>query len=252
MSTNHETLAASKKEKFESIDQPYLSKRRELASQIQFDHLFEIADHFGLYSGIQTIGRGLAIYEIFKETIDIPGDIFEFGCWKGSNLLYMAKLLSLFQPNSIKQVFGFDSFEGLQTFSTEDGDDTQEKFQNRYQGNQKVLEDFIGLYGMESWVHLIVGDAMTSIDEFDQENQHSMMSLSYIDFDLYAPCKKALEFSHSRLSVGGVIVLDEALTNTWKGEGQALREFLDSHTGSYEMASNTISRQPTVILKKIR
>ena len=75
---------------------------------------------------------------------------------------------------------------------------------------------------------------------------------AYIDFDLYEPCLKALEFSDSRLSVGGMIILDEALIETWKGEGQALREFLASRKGDYEMSSNPISRQPTVFLKKIR
>ena len=51
-----------------------------------------VANHFGLYSGIQTIGWALIIYEILKKAIEIPGDIVEFGCWKGNNLLFMAKL----------------------------------------------------------------------------------------------------------------------------------------------------------------
>jgi SAM-dependent methyltransferase len=246
------TIPQPAADKFSTIDKRYLDARRELADELKFDNLFEIADHFGLFSGTQTIGRVLAIYEAFKQTIEVPGDIFEFGCWKGSNLLYMAKLLTLFQPNSIKQVYGFDSFEGLQTFSKEDGPGTKETFQNRYQGNQEVLEKFIRLHEMQNWVHLVVGNAMDTIDQFDEVNQHSMASIAYIDFDLYDPCKKALQFSDRRLSIGGLIILDEALTDTWKGEGQALREFMDDHKGDYEMQSNTISRQPTVILKKIR
>lgn len=236
-------------DKFASVDERYLHERRLLASEVQFSNLFEIADHFGLYSGTQTIGRVLAIYEAFKQTVDIPGDIFEFGCWKGSNLLFLAKLLTLFQPNSIKQVYGFDSFEGLQTFAPEDGD-TDAEFRDRYRGDRDVLEKFIRLHEMESWVHLVVGNALETIEQFDQENQHSMISIAYIDFDLYEPCKLALEFSDRRLSTGGLIILDEALTDTWKGEGQALREFLESRPGQYSMQSNTISRQPTVILKK--
>lgn len=237
-------------DKFATVDERYLRERKQLANDVQFSSVFEIADHFGLYSGTQTIGRVLAIYEAFKQTIDIPGDIFEFGCWKGSNLLFMAKLLSLFQPNSIKQVYGFDSFEGLQTFAPEDGD-TDSEFRDRYRGDREILEKFIRLHEMESWVHLVVGDALETIDQFEQQNRHSMISIAYIDFDLYEPCKRALEFSDQRLSVGGLIILDEALTDTWKGEGQALREFLKSRPGHYSMQGNTISRQPTVILKKI-
>jgi len=252
MTSTNQTSDGRPQDKFAQSDEHYLTHRKQVAADIGVPDLFEIADHFGLYSGTQTIGRNLAIYEAFKQTIQVPGDIFEFGCWKGSNLIYMAKLLALFQPNCIKQVYGFDSFEGLQTFSAEDGDGIQETFQDRYQGNREVLEKFIELYEMQSWVHLVVGNALESIDRFDQANQHSMISLAYIDFDLYEPCKKALEFSDRRLSVGGLIILDEALTETWKGEGQALREFLQVHSGDYRMQGNTISRQPTVVLEKIR
>ena len=105
---------------------------------------------------------------------------------------------------------------------------------------------------MESWVKLIVGNAMETIDNFDRENPHIMFSLAYIDFDLYDPCLKALEFANQRLSVGGYIILDEALTNEWKGEGTALREFLKQQKGHYKMYDNTISRQPTVVLKKVK
>ncbi len=252
MNSSTPTASPTSRDKFADIDERYLTARRALAGEMEFNNLFEIADHFGLYSGTQTIGRCLAIYEAFKQTLDVPGDIFEFGCWKGSNLLYLAKLLTLFQPNSIKQVYGFDSFEGLQTFADEDGAETKQTFQNRYQGNRDVLEKFIRLYEMESWVHLVVGNALETIGDFDRANRHTMLSISYIDFDLYEPCKAALDFSDGRLSVGGLIILDEALTDTWKGEGQALREFLERHRGDYEMQSNPISRQPTVVLKKIR
>jgi len=238
--------------KFDAVDQSYLSRRRELAKTITFESLFEIADQFGLYSGAHTIGRSLAIYEAFKSVANVPGDIFEFGCWKGSNLLFMAKLLTLLQPHSIKHVYGFDSFEGLQTFSVADGESARERFQGQYRGDLKTLQQFIDLHDMSDWVHLVIGDANETIDQFDKSNSYTMISLAYIDFDLYEPCLKALEFSDSRLSVGGMIILDEALIETWKGEGQALREFLASRKGDYEMSSNPISRQPTVFLKKIR
>jgi len=238
--------------KFEALDRSYLSRRKESAAKVGMPDLFEVADQFGIYSGTQTIARALSVYEIVKQSFKVPGDVVEFGCWKGSNLLLMAKLLQIFQPNSIKQVYGFDSFEGLQTFADEDGEGTDETYRDSYQGNEATIREFIDLYDMTQWVKLVVGDAMKTIDEFDQSNPHIMFSLSFIDFDLYLPCKKALEFSDSRLSVGGLIVLDEALTDTWKGEGQALREFLADHKGCYEMQSNEISRQPTVILKKVR
>jgi hypothetical protein len=238
--------------KFKKQDEFYLRERKKLSNDLGKQELFDIADQFGLYAGTQTIGRSLFIYEILKETINIPGDIVEFGCWKGSNLLFMAKVLSLLQPNSIKQVYAFDSFEGLQTFADEDGEGIKETFKNKYKGDQEVIRKCLQTYEMENWVTLVVGDALKTIGEFEEENKHVMFSLAYIDFDLYAPCLKALEFSHRNLNLGGFIILDEALTTEWKGEGQALKEFLEKNEGNYEMISNHISKQPTVVLKRVK
>lgn len=238
--------------KFKKQDEFYLSERKKMSKELGKQELFDVADHFGLYAGTQTIGRSLFIYEILKETIKIPGDIVEFGCWKGSNLLYMAKVLNLLQPNSIKQVYAFDSFEGLQTFAKEDGENIEEIYRNSYKGDEEVIRKCLQTYEMENWVSLIVGNALDTIGEFEEKNKHVMFSLSYIDFDLYAPCLKALEFSHRNLSIGGYIIMDEALTSEWKGEGQALKEFLVKNEGHYEMISNHISRQPTVVLRRIK
>jgi hypothetical protein len=48
-----------------------------------------------------------------------------------------------------------------------------------------------------------------------------------------------------------VVVLDEALTDVWQGEGVALQEFLeDQANGSFEMHATPIARQPTLYLVK--
>ena len=104
-------------EKFRQEDNRYLSNRKKTAMELGMPNLFDIVDQFGLYAGVQTIGKSLAVYELLKMTNTIPGNILEFGCWKGSNLLLMTKILKLLQPNTIKEVYGFESFEGLKTFS---------------------------------------------------------------------------------------------------------------------------------------
>jgi hypothetical protein len=234
--------------KFKQEDDKYLTDRKLVAEKVVFNNLFDIADHFGLYSGIQTIGRGLAVYELIKQTLAIPGNVFEFGCWKGSNLLLMAKILKLLQPNTIKEVYGFDSFEGLQTISREDQLD--KGVRGSYKGNEETLKNFIKLYGLEGWVRLIKGDANKTIKIFEKKNPHILISLAYIDFDLYLPTKEALRFIHKRLSVGGLIVFDEAMTHEWQGEGKAMLEFLQEHEGKYETGIIPFVRQPTVFLKR--
>jgi hypothetical protein len=237
--------------KFKDADTKYLTQRKQVAKDVGFENLFEIADQFGLYSGIQTIAKSLAVYELVKQTLDVPGNIVEFGCWKGSNLLLMAKVLKLLQPNTMKEVFAFDSFEGLQTFTKKDNVDGG-KLRGAYKGNEKILREFIKLYEMEHWVHLIKGDATKTIKKFDKENSHMLISFAYIDFDLYTPTQEALKFLNKRLSVGGLIAFDEALLPEWEGEGRAMVEFLEENEGRYEPSIVKFTRQPTAVLKRIR
>lgn len=236
-------------EKFHRENLVYLEQRKELSQKIGHQELWSIVDHFGLYAGIQTLGTRLAVFEIMKKCLDVPGHIVEFGCWKGANLLFMAKVLQLLQPNTYKHVYGFDSFEGLQTFSKEDGNASE--FSGKYKGNETVLRAMIEFFGMDEWVHLIKGNAIETIPLFEKDFPQHMFSLAYIDFDLYEPCKIALKYLGKRLSPGGIIVFDEALLNYWPGEGKALIEFLDeSGAGSYTMHNITFARQPTTYLIK--
>lgn len=239
-----------KTQKFALEDEKYIRERKKFSEHIGVPDLFSIIDQFGLYAGSQTIANKLTVYELLKETLDIPGDVFEFGCWHGSNLMFMAKVLNLFRPNSHKRVFGFDGFEGLQTFAEKDEQDIK-SMQGAYLGNEEILRKAILLFGMESWVHLIKGDAQVTIPKFDAEFQHTLVSFAYIDFDLYEPCKVALAFLASRLSPGGIVAFDEALLDFWPGEGIALREFIEDWVhAKFTFHSSPIARQPTLWLKR--
>jgi len=236
-------------EKFQPDDQIYLSKRHALSENLNLPDLWQIIDHFDLYAGIQTLGHRLAVFEIMKQCINVPGHIVEFGCWNGANLMFMAKVLQLLQPNTYKYVYGFDSFEGLQTFTSEDGDTSG--CSGKYKGNEEVLRTIIDFFGMGEWVYIIKGDALETIPQFEKDYQHIMFSLAYIDFDLYEPCRVALEYVGKRIAPGGIIAFDEALTNFWPGEGKALVEFLTgAGAGEYAMHNISFARQPTVYLVK--
>ena len=235
--------------KFEEQDNKYLKKRKNFAVRVGFPALFDYIDQFGLYAGAQTIGSKLFTYEAIKRTLIIPGHIAEFGVWKGSNLLYMAKVLKLLQPNTHKLIFGFDNFTGLPTPNEEDGPFATELV-GKYKGDEKILRDAINLYDLDDWCHLIVGDAVQTIIEFEKARPEALISLAWIDFDIYEPCAVALDFLSRRLAIGGIIVFDEAISYLWPGETKAMIEFLNKSGGTYKMESNKISRQPTMMIIK--
>ncbi|MFC1652389.1 TylF/MycF/NovP-related O-methyltransferase [Planctomycetota bacterium] len=241
-------MIKKKTEKFQRRDMQYLSQREKVANAIGRPDLWSMIDQFGLYVGTQTLGTRLAVYEIMKECMNVPGHIAEFGCWHGSNLLFMAKVIQLLQPNTYKYIYGFDSFEGLRTFAPEDKDTLDNLGQ--YQGDEGTLHSMIELFEMDEWVCLVKGVVDETIPVFAKEHPGLMLSLAYIDLDLYEPCKLALKFSHGCLVSGGIIVLDEAMMRSWPGEGQALAEFLSEHGSEYYTKNIPFARQPTVYLVK--
>ena len=163
--------------------------------------------------------------------------------------MFIANVLQLLQPNTYKHIYGFDSFEGLQTFSSEDGE--SRGLLGKYKGNEELLRKVIDFFEMEEWVHLVKGNALETIPQFEKDFPYLMFSLAYIDFDLYEPCRVALEYVGRRIAPGGIIVFDEALTHFWPGEGKALIEFLAGKSaGEYAMHNITFARQPALYLIK--
>lgn len=80
----------------------------------------EIVTNFGAYGGDANIGHMLYKYELYKQVLDLNGNIGEIGIYKGKSFLYWAKLVRLFEPYNLTQVYGFDWFEGMKPEETDD------------------------------------------------------------------------------------------------------------------------------------
>jgi hypothetical protein len=78
-------------------------------------------------------------------------------------------------------------------------------------------------------VKLIKGDAVKTIPKFIDDNPHLMVSLLFLDFDLYEPTMAALEHFVPRMPKGAVIAFDELDNPLWPGETQAMVEFCKNH-----------------------
>ena len=73
-------------------------------------------------------------------------------------------------------------------------------------------------------IELVKGDASKTIPKFIKRNSHLLISLLYLDFDLYKPTKIALKNFLPRMSKGSIIVFDELNDPKWRGETMALLE----------------------------
>lgn len=83
-------------------------------------------------------------------------------------------------------------------------------------------------------------------------NEALTFSLVYCDMDLYQPTRETLELIHPRLVKGGVFVFDEWNRETFPGEGLAVNSFLQELGDCYEVESIMRTRQPTLLIRKVR
>jgi len=164
--------------------------------------------------------------------------------------MFLAKLSKLFEPSSLKQIYGFDNFSGLPEAEPLDGPFAQTQA-GKYLGDEQQLKNAIELFELEDKVSLIVGDALKTIPKFKSDKKEAICSLAYIDFDLYEPCTAALRLLEESLSLGGLIIFDEAGTKEWPGETLAMKEYLKNTNHNFEMLSNPFGRQPTIALRRI-
>lgn len=225
----------------------YLEDRKVFSEKLGERELFEVIDHWPLYCGIKNLARFLYIYDVFREVENVPGDIAEFGSWKGDNIIFLSKLLEIYQPSSAKRTHCFEGFEGLQTFHEKDG--TQAGVEGKYKGNYDALIDIIKLYSLDCRITIHKGLIQDTVPAFINEEPSTMFSFLYFDADLYEPAKIMLDNFAQKLSVGGVILFDEWNFPDWPGETRAVSEFLAAND-NFEQLQPQTTRQPSLLLRR--
>jgi len=169
-----------------------------------------------------------ARYELFKQVIDLPGDIVEGGVFKGAGLLYWAKLIQVFNPLSRRRVVGFDTFAGYPKSTSHEYDRVKgEEFlkaSNYEGGSPEAIMAIAREVGLENRVEIIKGDAGTTMEQYVQKNPGFRVALMNLDFDTYDPTAAALKHFYPLVTPNGVIVFDEYAAREW-GESNAVDEY---------------------------
>lgn len=196
--------------------------------------LIEKIEAFPKFASRQAIAKFLTKYEIFKRILTVNGSIVECGVLHGAGLLAWAKLSSIFEPaNHVRKVIGFDTFGGFPSVA---GEDTQTgTFNDLKKGGltgshlDNVLEA-VSVYDLNRpishipKVELVQGDLCKTAPAYLENNPHLVVSLLYLDLDLYEPTRKAIEVFLPRMPKGAVIAFDELNAKIFPGETIAVME----------------------------
>lgn len=194
--------------------------------------------HFSKYVRRHEIARFLAQYELFKKIIGIKGCIVECGVYQGSGIMTWAKLSETLEPYSfLRKIYGFDTFDGFPSINNADVTGSGAVAEvGRLRPSYDViseLNDCIKEFDKTRYLShiekiiLIKGDACETIPEFLNDNQHLLVSLLYLDFDLYEPTLLAIKNFLPRMPKGAIVAFDELNDAKWPGETKALLELFN-------------------------
>ncbi len=191
--------------------------------------------NLGLFQNRINLMRILFMNELYQKTINVTGDIMEFGCRWGQNLSLFLNFRGIYEPyNMQKKIIGFDTFSGFPSIS---------KYENK--GNKKLakpgafsttskyekyLDEILNYQSSESPAshfkrhELVKGDASKTIKKYLKSNQQTLISLAYFDMDIYKPTKDCLKAIKPYLTKGSIIGFDEPNSKDFPGETIAIKE----------------------------
>ncbi len=190
---------------------------------------------FTKYVPVGELAKLFVKYELFKKILHVHGSIVECGVHQGSGVLTWGILSSIFEPvNHVRKIIGFDTFEGFADIAEQDKvmNNGHAKVGglsvNAYDDVKQSIELFDSFrpLGHIPKIELVKGDATKTIEEYIKNNPHLVVSMLYLDFDVYSPTKRAIELLKSRMPIGSMIVFDELNIREWPGETQALNDTL--------------------------
>ncbi|MDF1613092.1 TylF/MycF/NovP-related O-methyltransferase [Stygiobacter electus] len=128
-----------------------------------------------------------------------------------------AQLSNIFEPtNYNRKIIGFDTFDGFPSTHKKD----KNKDLDAQIGDLKGCEIDEFKLSLEKYnnerhlshiknIELVKGDFNLTGEDFLKDNPHLLISLLYLDFDIYEPTKKALEIFLPRMCKGAVICFDQ-------------------------------------------
>lgn len=194
-------------------------------------------ENFPKYVRRQQLKRFLAMYEVFKRVLPVKGSIIECGVFRGFGVMSWAKLSTILEPENLtRRIYGFDTFAGFPSVSTKDASRvTSPKIGDLKSSSFDELQGLIAQYDRDRFlghipkIELIKGDITKTAPAFIESHPHLLVSLLYVDCDLFEPTKAALTAFVPRMPKGAIVAFDELDNPLWPGETLAALECMGAH-----------------------
>jgi len=212
-----------------TLEEKYNERMSQLLKKVNSSFALSLSN---VLNSRQTIARNLARTKLFEFQLEIHGSVVECGSHRGDGLGLFYQLSSIFEPTNInRKIISFDTFSGFPSVSENDLDfaKTGRLSDVDFEFLQTAFEinEYNRINGHVPKLDFVVGDATKTIPKFVEDNPFLLISLLYLDFDIYEPTKVALDCLLPLVSKGGVVAFDELAQKKWEGETIAFKECLD-------------------------
>jgi hypothetical protein len=166
----------------------------------------------------------------------IPGDIVECGVWKGGSMMAVARTL-IGHGDQSRHLYLYDTFEGMTAPTDKDvsllGHAATDLLKTESKSDPSSVwcvsplegvQEALGSVGYDaSKMHFVKGRVEVTIPREMPER----IALLRLDTDWYESTRHELEHLYPRLSVGGVLIIDDY--GHWRGARQAVDEYMREH-----------------------
>lgn len=78
--------------------------------ELDENQIWDIENAFYWFAPVERFSKYLTHYELYKRIVAIPGDIAEFGVYKGCSLISFCIFRSLLEDATARRIWGFDAF----------------------------------------------------------------------------------------------------------------------------------------------
>lgn len=170
---------------------------------------FEFENKFYLSCHSSRLGKVLAQNELYKQIINLPGEVVELGVFKGASLSRFAMLRNIYEQNSSREIIGFDTFAEFPDTEYEK-DKYFTKLHNNISNSIDIDELYLSLKkrNIGEGIELVKGNIVETIPKYLVKRPSLKISLLNLDTDVYEPAVITLEKLYPRVCKGGIVIID--------------------------------------------
>ncbi len=191
------------------------------------EHAWDFENAFYWFSHPTRLNKLLAHYDLYRQILDLPGDVIELGVYKATSLIRFATFRNLLENDYSRKIIGFDAFGPFPKEKLTSNSDLVfiDKFENEG-GDGLSREEVKLLFNRKCFnnVFLQKGNIFDTIPEWLDSYPFTRISLLHLDMDVKEPTAFALDCLYDRVVPNGLIVLDDY--NSVAGETDAVDEFI--------------------------